>query len=111
MAARHCIAACFALMLILPASANAAPSITAVSPRGVQIGQPTTLVITGSDLSADIRLLSETPIARQSVKAGAKANRIELEITLDPTASPGLCAFRVASPSGISSPVVLGVDR
>jgi hypothetical protein len=91
--------------------ALAAPTVTSVSPRGLQIGQPTTVVIAGSDLSADIRLVSEAKIAKQIVKAGAKADRIELEITLDASALPGLYAFRVADGGGISSPVVLGIDR
>lgn len=90
---------------------SAAPTIANVTPRGLQIGKPTTIVITGGELSADVRLISEAKIASQKVKPGAKSNRVELEIELDRAASPGLYAVRVADASGISSPVVLGVDR
>lgn len=88
-----------------------APAITNVTPRGLQIGQTTTIVVTGSDLSTDLQLLSDAKIASQKVKAGAKPNRVELEIELDKVTPPGLYAVRVANANGISSPVVIGVDR
>jgi hypothetical protein len=91
--------------------AVAVPTITNISPRGLQIGQPTTVVVTGTDLSADLQLLSEAKIARQKVKPGAKPNRVELEIELDKATLPGLYAVRVADAAGISGPVMLGVDR
>ena len=105
------IALAVAAICIDASSAIAAPSISGVTPRGLQIGRPTTLVITGSELSSDIQLLSEAKIAGQKVKPGAKADRVEVEVTLDATAPPGLYAFRVADASGISGPVILGVDR
>lgn len=98
-------------LLAPSATALAAPAITSVTPRGLQIGQTTTIAVTGSDLSADLQLLSDAKITSQKVKAGAKPNRVELEIELDKALSPGLYAVRVASASGISSPIVLGVDR
>ncbi len=91
--------------------AVAAPAITSVTPRGLQIGQTTSVVVTGSDLAGDIQLIGEARLARQKVKPGAKADRVEIEVTLEPTTSPGLYAFRVANAGGISSPVMLGVDR
>ncbi|HMC10450.1 MAG TPA: hypothetical protein VKH44_04140, partial [Pirellulaceae bacterium] len=100
-----------AIVTGISAAAFAAPTIANISPRGLQIAQPTTLVITGSDLSADIQLVCEAKIARQNVKAGAKSNRVDVEVTLDSTTQPGLYALRVASAGGISSPVMLGVDR
>src|SRR4029079_19014842 len=100
-----------ATLVGLSSPATAAPSITSITPRGLEIGRPTTVVITGADLSADIRLISEAKITGQTIKPAAKANRIELEIALDPTTAPGLYAFRLADAGGISSPIVLGVDR
>jgi hypothetical protein len=88
-----------------------APSITSIAPRGLQIGQPTTLVITGADLSADCQVICEASVAQQKIQAGAKANRVEVEVTLDPATAPGLYTLRLASPTGISSPVMIGVDR
>src|SRR5262245_335522 len=106
------IAVCTAAALIAVGSiAQAAPTITNVAPRGLEIGKTTTIVITGSDLSADVQLVSEAKIVGQQVKSGAKPNRVELEVTLDPATPPGLYAVRVADAGGISSPVMLGVDR
>jgi len=99
------------LVLFLPCSVIAAPSIASVSPRGLQIGQRTSLVITGSDLSAECQVLAEVPLASQTVKSAAKGNRLEIEIELADDALPGLYSLRVAGPSGVSSPVVMGVDR
>src|SRR4051794_24958526 len=98
------------LLVALCATLHAAPTIATVNPRGLQIGQPTTLTITGSDLSADMQLVSEAKVARQSVKSGAKPNRVEIEVMLDSATQPGLYALRVADAGGISAPVMIGVD-
>ncbi|MCI0359660.1 MAG: hypothetical protein L0211_14380 [Planctomycetaceae bacterium] len=90
--------------------AFAAPTIANLSPRGLRIGQPTTLVITGSDLSPDSRLLLPAKIASQAIKGEAKADRLEIEVTLDAAAQPGLIPLRVANAHGISAPIVIGVD-
>src|SRR5437762_10526865 len=90
-------------LLELTTAAFAAPAITNIAPRGLQIGQPTTVVITGTDLSADLQLLTELKIARQKVKPGAKPNRVELEVELDKGTLQGLFAVRVANAGGISS--------
>src|SRR5262245_20181125 len=95
----------------LAGPASAAPNIASVSPRGLQIGQPTTLVITGSDLPADARILIAGKIAGQTLKSGAKGDRVEIEVTLDSATSPGLYPIRVAGSGGISNPIVVGVDR
>ena len=104
----------FAALLLaaaLSSHALAVPAITNISPRGLQIGGPTTVTITGSDLSADIELVSEAKIASYKLKPGAKPNRIEIEISLDPATQPGLYCLRVANAGGISSPVIVGIDR
>ncbi|HZN33081.1 MAG TPA: hypothetical protein VFB80_04650 [Pirellulaceae bacterium] len=95
----------------LAGPASAAPNIASASPRGLQIGQPTTLLITGSDLPADARVLIAGKIAGQTIKPGAKSDRVEIEVTLDPATSPGLYPIRVAGSGGISNPIVIGVDR
>jgi len=100
------------LCLLVGASAplSAAPSIANVSPRGLTIGKPTTLVITGSDLGPDSRLLLPAKVASQTIKGDAKPDRLEVEITLDPATQPGILPIRVANAQGISSPVPVGVD-
>lgn len=112
MARRYLFLVAFSALIASLASAiQAAPTITSVAPRGLQIGQTTTIVVTGSDLSGDLQLLSDAKIASQKVKAGAKPNRVELEIELDKATPAGLYAVRVANASGISSHIVVGVDR
>ncbi len=88
----------------------AAPNVANVSPRGLRIGQPTTLVITGTDLGDGTRLLLPTQVAAQTIKGEAKADRVEIEVTLDAAVQPGLVPIRVANARGISSPVVIGID-
>ena len=84
--------ACAVLAALLFGStpAGAAPNISNISPRGLTIGQPTTLVITGSDLSPEARLLLPAKIASQTMKGEAKPDRVEIEVTLDPAVQPGL---------------------
>src|SRR5688572_14226414 len=76
----------------------AAPTINNVSPRGLQLGAKTTLVIDGAELGPNMRLLG-VPVAEQTVKPGATAERVEVEVTLQPTAPPGMYALRVGSMS------------
>jgi hypothetical protein len=100
-----------AALMILASPAFAAPTITSVMPRGLQIGGTTTLTITGAELSGEVQIVSELKLASQKVKPGAKPSRLEIEVTLDDQASPGIYAFRVADENGISGPALLGVDR
>jgi hypothetical protein len=99
-----------ALIALAPA-AFAAPQIASISPRGLTIGQPTSVVITGSDLAAQPQLILPEGIAQQVVKGEAKPDRVEIEVTLAESASPGLVPLRVATATGISTPVVIGIDR
>ena len=95
----------------LATTALAAPQITNISPRGLQVGQPTTVVITGSDLAAQPRLLLPTEIAQQTVKGEAKPDRVEIEVTIAESAAPGLVPLRLATATGISPAVIVGIDR
>jgi hypothetical protein len=102
------LALCGCCVALAPLAA--APNIANVSPRGLRIGQPTTLVITGTDLGEGTRLVLPAHVAAQTIKGEAKADRVEIEVTLDPAVQPGLIPIRVANAQGISSPVVVGVD-
>ncbi len=95
---------------VLVTSVLAAPTISNVSPRGLTIGQPTTITITGAELGPDTRLLLPAKVAAQTIKGEAKPDRVEIEVKLDPSVQPGLYPVRVAGNSGVSSPIVLGVD-
>jgi hypothetical protein len=90
---------------------RAAPNLTNVTPRGLQIGAKTNLVLEGQDLLPDPQVVLSVPVAKQVVKAGASPTRVEIELTLDENVSPGIHCLRVANSIGISNAVVLGVDR
>ena len=66
-----------AIALIGSAAANAAPTITNLSLRGLQAGGATTIVIDGTDLEAEPQIVLSVPIAKQELKQPATATRIE----------------------------------
>lgn len=90
---------------------QAAPNITNISLRGLQIGGTTTIVIDGSDLLPNPELVASFPISAQSVKADPKPNRIEIEVQIPQQASPGIYQVRVASGKGASNAIAIGLDR
>jgi hypothetical protein len=97
-------------LLLVPAPVWAAPAITNLSLRGLQIGATTTLTIDGSELSPDAQLILDVPVAGQEVRPGATDKRIEIALTLAAETRPGIYALRIATPRGISNPVAVGID-
>jgi len=97
--------------MTLTEAVAAAPEIGNLSLRGLQTGAATTLTIDGSDLLPEPRVILPIAIAKQSVKTGATANRVQIEIDLPAEVSPGLYHLRVANARGISRAVVIGIDR
>ncbi len=97
--------------LTLAQHAAAAPRISNVSLRGLQAGGITTVVIEGSELLPDPRIFFSAPVARQTIKEGAKRERLEVEFVLDAETPSGIYLLRAASASGISEAVALGVDN
>ena len=99
------------LVLWAAVAGGAQPSIGKLSTRGLQAGATTTLVIDGAELLPEPQLLLGAPIARQTVKAGAAANQVQIDVTLDAGVTPGVYQLRLASGQGVSAPVAVGVDR
>ncbi|MEX0713533.1 MAG: PPC domain-containing protein [Pirellulales bacterium] len=91
--------------------AAAPPTISNLSLRGLQAGGTTTLVVEGSDLLPEPRLVLPVPVAQQTVKEGATANRLEIEVTLDAGVMPGIHQLRLATAGGISDAVGIAVDH
>lgn len=89
----------------------APPAISSIELRGLQIGQATALTITGTDLLPNPRLLSTAPIAKQTLKAGAKPERITIEVELAPGAQPGLENWWLITDDGVSARGILATDR
>ncbi len=102
--------ACFG-SLVGPAYGSA-PSIVRVTPRGLQAGAATTLIVEGDALPSDPQLLvKDLPVTKLAVKPGATAKRVELEVTLDPSAVPGIYNVRLAGPEGVSNGEAIGVGN
>ena len=105
------VAAALTLLgLVPPMAPAAAPQITNITLRGLQTGAVTTLVIEGSDLLPNPRLLLAVPIASQVLKGTATAGRIDIEVTLAPSISSGIYPLRLANKNGISNAVLIGID-
>jgi hypothetical protein len=98
----------------------AEPTVRNVSVRGLQVGGTTTITIDGDDLGKlplpfmplpkAPKLLLPFP-AKQTLKPGYTANRVEFEVTLGEKVTPGLYHLRLVTEGGASLPVVIGVDR
>lgn len=99
------------LLPLLTAVAAAAPQINNVSQRGLKIGEPTVLVFDGGELAPEPRIVSSLPIKSQTVQPDAAAGRVAIEVVVDESAQPGIYAIFLASSTGISNPVLIGVDR
>jgi hypothetical protein len=102
---------CLALIVFLAASGldAAEPAIRNLDIRGLRVGGTTTLVIDGDDLGTAPRLLLPFP-AKQTLQPKSTDKRASFEIILGDV-EPGYHHLRVVSESGVSLPVVIGVDR
>jgi hypothetical protein len=87
----------------------AAPAINNLSARGLPLGT-STLVVNGTDLLPEPRLMLPVPIASQTVKEGAAANQIQIDVRLDPSVPPGIYPLRLATSQGISAAVAVAID-
>ncbi len=91
--------------------AQAAPLVKSLNVRGLQIGGTTTLVFDGAELLPDPRVVMAAPIAAQQVLPGATATRVEIAVTLDAAAQPGLYNLYLANEAGLSAKTLIAVDR
>jgi hypothetical protein len=101
----------FASAWVIPVSVEAAPEISDVSHRGLQIGGTTIVTIRGQDLLADSRLLLPVPVIRQEIRPGATAEMIEMEVEIAADVVPGIIPLRIHNRAGISNSVAVGIDR
>lgn len=99
-----------AFLLLAGTAVAGAPTISSISLRGLQTGATTTLAIDGGDLLLEPRLVLPVPIAKQSVRAGATAQHVEIEVSLAADVPPGIYNLRLATAGGISNPVLVGID-
>lgn len=101
----------FAALAVCASRVHAAPQITNISIRGLQVGGTTTIAIQGRDLLPDPTLIVGVPIAKQVVLEGATAGSLQIEVTLDADVTPGIYNMRLANPHGISELVMVAIDQ
>ena len=100
-----------ALLLCTTVSLRAAPPvITTMDVRGLQIGKTTTITITGTDLLPNPRLLTTAGITKQTLKAGARPEKITVEVELSPDAQPGLENAWLVTDNGVSTRSTVAID-
>ena len=87
----------------------APPTVTSLDVRGLQIGKVCSITFTGSDLLPNPRLLTTARIARQTLKDGAKPNRITLEVELAPGSEPGFENWWLVTDHGVSARGILAI--
>jgi hypothetical protein len=107
------VSCCVALSstIFLSSATWAAPTITDVSLRGLQVGGTTVIAIRGQELLPEPRLVLPLPILRQDLRPGGTAELIEIAVELGTQATPGIAPLRIQSAHGISNSVSIGVDR
>ncbi|MFT5323771.1 MAG: hypothetical protein ACI8P0_001622 [Planctomycetaceae bacterium] len=98
-------------LLTLAQDVSAAPKVQSLSVRGLQIGGTTTIVVTGTKLLPNPRLLMSVPIAKQTVKPNATATRVEFDVTLDAGVEAGIYNCWVVSDSGASPAAFIAADK
>ncbi len=93
------------------APTTATPTITDLSPRGVQIGVPTRLTISGQNLAPNPTLtLLGRPLEHSTV-VESTPERIVAEITLPADHTATLLPLAIRTDSGVSASVPLPADR
>ncbi len=107
---RYVVLVSLVLTPLLASLALAAPRIDNVSLRGVTIGQTTRLSLQGKQLGPDPKIHLDFPSQEIRVLPESNAEKLEIEIDLPEGVPPGLGRLRVATATGISAPVTLGVD-
>src|SRR5262245_40761146 len=102
-----------ALIVAFGAAASlsaAEPEIRNLNIHGLQVAGTTTFTIDGDDLGSAPKLLLPFP-AKQILKPGSTDKQATFEVTLDGAVAPGYHHLRVVADGGVSTPVIIGVDR
>ena len=88
----------------------APPELRDITPRGLQSGATTRLVVQGEHLNEQTRLLLPTQPAAEVRVVGASANQLELEVTLAAEVAADVYPLRLAHDGGISTALLLAID-
>lgn len=99
-----------ALVCFTAANLSAAPRVNDVSLRGLTSGKTTRLTLQGNQLGPNPEIKVDFPVSAVRVLPESTAKSLILEVDLPEHASPRHGQMRVATATGISNPVTLGID-
>lgn len=91
--------------------AAAPPVVRSLSTRGLTTGATTTLTITGVGLLPDPRVVLSVPITAQTVRPGATARQVEIDVTLANDTPAGVYQLWLATAGGISTASAVAIDH
>ena len=97
------------LLLVLPAAA-APPQVAKLTQPALQSGAVTTILVEGTDLGPNPRVVLPVPIAEQRVKDGATDKKVQIEVKLAADVPSGVYPMRIGSDKGVSLPVAVEID-
>ncbi|PQO37017.1 hypothetical protein C5Y96_07610 [Blastopirellula marina] len=108
---RSSVLIALALAFCVASNVLAAPQIDSVSLRGLTIGQTTRLTLRGKQLGPNPEVKLNFPTDAVRVLPESNPQQLELEIVLPQDAVPMHGQLRVATTTGISVPITLGIDQ
>ena len=91
--------------------APAEPQIKSVTPPGLRVGHATVVTIQGSDLLEAPRIVLGSMVLEQKPVGESRGDRIQLEVVVPDSATPGIQTLRVATTAGISNALTVSLDR
>src|SRR4051794_12816210 len=103
------VGTCLALWAVFSTKA-APPQVAKVGVLTLQSGAVNTLVIDGTDLGPNPRIVLPVPIVSQMVKDGATPAKVQIDVKLAANVLPGVYQMRIASDKGISNPIGVEID-
>jgi hypothetical protein len=86
------------------------PVISGLSQPGIQVGQPTTLVISGANLNENPRIVLPAPNVKTEI-VKAEPNRLEVNVAAAADAVPGNYPIWVETTNGMSAALPIMFDR
>ncbi len=101
----------FLALSVIFSSTAAPPQVAKVSSMSLHSGAVNTLVLDGTDLGPNPRIVLPVPIASQTVKDGATPTKVQIEVKLADNVVPGVYQMRIASDKGISNPIGVEIDE
>ena len=86
------------------------PKLTRVSPHAFELGKTTRVTISGQGLD-NARLHSDVAGLSAIGVDGSNSGKVVFDIAVDASVVPGRYLVRCVTPSGVSNPLVIAVDR